>query len=126
MQRPDPNEIVSVDLSDVEIDVLQQGLHQWGGPGRCTPELAKAIGFDPATDVLEESLRLANRLEPTTAMSRIDWLRTLASTEIGFGSDIFGSGVEWETVTGFRDEMTLAVMRGLQRKLIGVVAALVR
>ncbi len=59
-------------------------------------------------------------------MSRIDWLRTLASTEIGFGSDIFGSGVEWETVTGFRDEMTLAVMRGLQRKLIGVVAALVR
>jgi len=126
VERPDPNEVVTVDLGDVEIDLLRQGLHQWGGPGRCTPELARAIGFDPATDVLNDALRLANSLEPTTAMTRIDWLRILASAEIGFASDIFGSGVEWSTVTGLSDEQSLTVLRGLQRKLIGVVAALVR
>jgi len=37
-----------------------------------------------------------------------------------FGSDTFGAGVEWETVTG-RDEIAdLALLREVQRRLVAV------
>jgi hypothetical protein len=37
-----------------------------------------------------------------------------------FSSDVFGAGVEWETVNGMTDQETISVLRPLQRKLLGL------
>ena len=44
----------------------------------------------------------------------------LILTEVVFVSDLVGSGVEWETTTGLSDEVTIRLLRGIQRKLVGV------
>ncbi len=123
--RVKPSELVTVELSEHERRV-QQGLGQWGGPAFCTPELARAIGFASVTELREAAPRISDSLRDGSTLSRLDWFRVLASTEIGFGSDIFGAGVEWSTATGLSDSESLVTLRSLQRKLIGVVAGLVR
>ena len=122
----EPSELVTVELSQQERRVLQEGLGQWGGPAFCTPELARAIGFASLAELREAAPRISASLQDSSTLSRLDWFRALASTEIGFGSDIFGAGVEWSTATGLSDPESLVTLRSLQRKLIGVVAGLVR
>jgi hypothetical protein len=122
----EPSELVTIELSEQERTVLQEGLGQWGGPAFCTPELARAIGFASLGEVRETAARIRASLQDGSTLSRLDWFRALASTEIGFGSDIFGAGVEWSMATGLSDSESLVTLRSLQRKLIGVVAGLVR
>jgi hypothetical protein len=64
--------------------------------------------------------KLRRSLESDEPLSRRDWRRVVVLTELIFGSDTFGAGVEWGTVTG-RDEVAdLALLRELQRKLVAV------
>ncbi|WP_378730733.1 hypothetical protein [Nocardia brasiliensis] len=109
--------LVAVDLSDDERDVLRCGLGEWGGPARSTEALAVAMGFASVADLYEQGRRLRAALSSNEPLSAADWRRTLAATEIVFASDVFGSGVEWSITTGFRDEETIRILRGLQRKL---------
>jgi hypothetical protein len=46
-----------------------------------------------------------------------DWRRALLATELAFASDVLGSGVEWSTTTGWRDDETIRCLRNIQRKL---------
>ena len=96
------DDLVNFDLSADEREFLREGLSQWGGPAGCTEELAVAMGFESARDLLSETKRLVVAVSTGTPMSGRDWARTLVSTEIDFASDVFGAGVEWETVTGFQ------------------------
>lgn len=41
----------------------------------------------------------------------------LIATEIVFASDVVGAGLDWPIVTGLRDDQTIALLRGLQRKM---------
>jgi hypothetical protein len=115
---------VKMDLSVDERDVLVQGLGQWGGPATLTEELARAIGFESVADFDSQIGRLATELESAAALTRLDWTRVLASAEINFASDVLGTGVEWEIVTPLGDEYSLRILRGLQRKLVGVTVML--
>src|SRR2546421_13536 len=42
----EPTDVLSPDLDDVERQMLRWGVIEWGGPARCTDELAIAMGFD--------------------------------------------------------------------------------
>ena len=121
----DPRSLLEVELTDAERGLLQAGLAEWGGPALCTEELALAMGFSSVANLLEESGRLASALQARTQLSRLDWLRVLLATEVVFVSDVFGSGVEWATTTGFTDEESLRILRGIQRRLIGDVRSLI-
>jgi hypothetical protein len=55
------------------------------------------------------------------AIAGADWARILLATEIVFASDLMGSGTEWRTTTGMTDEETINLLRGIQRKLGGVL-----
>ncbi len=98
---------------------LPSGLHQWGGPASPTDELAVAIGFADAHELVSESARIADALRSTLHVSPSDFGRALLATEIVFVSDQFGAGVEWETVTGLTDQESISRLRDLQRKLVG-------
>jgi hypothetical protein len=99
---------------------MADGLEQWGGPARPEPESASMADFDDVEEMRAATTRLHQSLVARDALSRRDWWRILVLTELIFGSDTFGAGVEWETVTG-RDEIAdLALLREVQRKLVRV------
>lgn len=115
------SDAVVVDLTPDEAEVLADGLRQWGGPVDASDEVARAIGFDDAATMHRDVVVLAATLAgPRPALLPGDWCRALAAVEIAFGSDVLGCGREWSTVTGLTDAHTVAVLRGVQRKLIGI------
>jgi hypothetical protein len=110
-------------LSGGEISLLRRALLEWGGPARCSDRLAIGMGFASSQNLLEECRRLRDALRDSTPLAPADWARTLLAVEIVFVSDLAGSGVEWQTTTGLGDEMTILMLRSIQRKLARVVAA---
>lgn len=112
------DELIEVALEPEELSFLRRGLNEWGGPARCTEEMAMAMGFLGTEQFSEEVYaRLLPALDARQPLSRVDWLRVLLATEIVFVSDVLGSGVEWHITTGLSDIDTLALLRGVQRKL---------
>jgi hypothetical protein len=115
--RYDPAELVGVDLSEDERRLLQYGLSEWGGPARCTEELARAMGFLGVEDLFAEGDRLRTSIAAGEPLSRLDWCRTLLATEIVFVSNVMGSGRDWSVTTGISDAETLETLRQVQSKL---------
>jgi hypothetical protein len=115
---------VSDRLTWKERNLLREALGQWGGPVDPTDQLAVALGFRDVDDLFKESRRLARLLGWGIRLSPLDATRALAAAEVVFVSDVFGAGVEWETLTGRSDVETLAAIRRIQRKLVGGYDAL--
>ena len=123
MRRVDPDEVlrpVDLGLTQDEWRFIIDGLAQWGGPARPRHEPAVLAGFANAEEMDSGAERFLRALESEEPLSRRDWRRVVVLTELIFGSDTFGVGVEWETVTG-RDEVAdLRLLREVQRKLVAV------
>ena len=123
MRRVDPDEMlrpVDLGLTQDERRFIIDGLAQWGGPARPRREPAVLAGFTNAEEMDSGAERFQRALESEEPLSRRDWRRVVVLTELIFGSDTFGAGVEWETVTG-RDEIAdLRLLREVQRKLVAV------
>ncbi|WP_459545822.1 hypothetical protein [Nocardia sp. X0981] len=113
----DPDDLVAIELSEDEREVLRHGLGEWGGPAHCTEALAAAMDFRSVQDLYEQARRLRSALKSNEPLSARDWRRTLVATEFAFASDIFGSGPDWSITTGLPDEETVRILRRLQRKL---------
>ena len=114
------DELVDVPLSEGERYVLDRGLVEWGGPARCTEQMAVALGFDSVADPLEEGYR-KDDISNERPLTRRDWTRALLATEVVVASDVLGSGYEWETTTDLDDATTLATLREIQSRLAGVI-----
>jgi hypothetical protein len=111
-------ELIQVDLTPAEQDLLAQGLSQWAGPASLTDELARDIGFQSTQDLrrgkgreLRDALRLGKPL------TRQDWLRTLLATEIVFVRDVVGAGTDWPFTTGLSDQETITALRAIQKNI---------
>lgn len=119
----DPDAPIQLRLSERERALLCAGLTEWGGPARCTEELAVAMGFESVADLFNSGDRIGDAIVAGVPLSRTDWTRALLATEIVFASNVIGSGWDWQTTTGFEDEATLVMLRSLQRRLVtgGVV-----
>jgi hypothetical protein len=89
-----------VGLTPDEGNLLASALSQWGGPASPTDELAVALGFADAEDLVAEAARLADAFRDGASLAPGDIERALVAAEVVFISDTFGAGVEWETVTG--------------------------
>ncbi|MGA4539424.1 hypothetical protein ACPA54_05465 [Uniformispora flossi] len=108
-------------LAPSEIALLRRSLAEWGGPARCSDQLAVGMGFADMNDLLDRSRRLQAALRDDVPLAPADWARTLLAAEIVFVSDLAGSGVDWPTTTGLTDEATIRTLRSIQRKLAKVV-----
>jgi hypothetical protein len=104
-------------LVDDEIRFLTAALSQWGGPARCTDEVARVIGVNTAVEFGEKRQLLHDALSEGRAMSASDWRSVVVAAEIVFVSDELGAGVEWSTTTGLSDEETIHLLRSIQRKV---------
>lgn len=116
---PNSDETIELELTDAERGILRAGLLEWGGPANGTEQLAVAMGFNGANDLLVQRDRLAGALAAGAPLTRLDWARTLLATELAFISDIAGSGVDWSTTTGLSDTDSIKLLRSIQRKAAG-------
>ncbi|WP_197025816.1 hypothetical protein [Nocardioides sp. URHA0020] len=111
----EPDEPLALD--DRERRFLRAAMLEWGGPAKPTDALAVALGFTKAATMSGETWALWERIESGEVLSSQDWRRVLAAAEAVFASDVFGSGLDWPTTSGMPDAESIAVLRGLQRKL---------
>ena len=114
-----PEEVIDPRLSVEERELLWQGLLQWGGPTRPTDAIARVIGFSSVDGMFDEMKPIQEGLKGGRPLAKRDWERALVATEIVFASNYYGAAGDWEIVTGWDDERTLRVLRGIQRKLAG-------
>ena len=114
-----------LDLDAAERELLRRGLSEWGGPTRCTEEMAIALGFGGVQALHDGARRLRADLEAGRPLTAIDWARVFTATEVVFASHLIGSGLEWSITTGRSDEETLALLRRAQRKLPREVFAVI-
>ena len=112
--------MLSPDLDDVERRLLRGGVVEWGGPARCTEEMAVAMGFASVQDLFDSTRRLAGAIAAGSALSAADWLRVLLATEVVFASNTIGSGHDWTSTTGLSDAESLLALRSVQRKFAGI------
>lgn len=122
---PDPNELLSFELSTEERRVLSSGVYQWGGPAKGTEEMARAMGFAGLDDLYQEGHRLSDLLRASAPMTRHDWCRSLLAVEVVFVSGVMGAGSDWRICTGVSDEETIVALRSLQKRLVREVKPLV-
>jgi hypothetical protein len=113
----DHQRLVRVDLDDREREFLRAALLDWGGPARPTQEFAVAMGFADVEQLSNDARSLWRRIDRESALSVGDWRRVLLAAEVVFVSDVVGSGLDWRFTSGFSDEESIAILRGLQRKM---------
>lgn len=111
------NEAVPLDLTETERGFLAAGLLEWNGPARATDELAVAMGFADTTELHRVAFELCDLLRDGADLTREQWMRALIATEFVFASDVFGSGLDWSITTGYSDAESVALLRGIQRKM---------
>lgn len=109
--------MISIELSDDERSLLRCGINEWGGPAACTDELAVAMGFAGRDHLFARTPELWEAVKSGAPLPASDWARVLVMTEFVFVSDVFGSGHDWHITTGFSDEGTIRLLRGVQRRL---------
>lgn len=110
-------------LAPEEIKLLRRALAEWGGPAHCSDELAFGMGFESARDLLVTCASFKSALVNDAPITPPDWARILLAAEVVFVSDLAGSGVDWQTTTGFTDAATIETLRLIQRKLARTVRA---
>jgi hypothetical protein len=109
--------MMALDLDEDERYVMRCGLVEWGGPARCTEEMARAMGFESISNLFSERHRLIPMIERGDPLSVNDWLKVLVATEVVFASNVVGSGLDWPITTGVSDAETIGHLRSIQQKL---------
>lgn len=107
----------SIDLDADERRLLRSGVLEWGGPARCTEEMAIAVGFESVQDIFDQTDRLRDALATGGPLTYIDWSRVVLATEVVFASDVMGSGHDWSITTGISDADTIVLLRQVQSKV---------
>lgn len=111
---------VDIDLTVREREFLARGLAEWGGPAHATEAIAAALGLFDLNDSADVVERLSRTVRSGEPLSTADWQRAVGVVEVMFASDRFGSGLEWETTTGFGDVESIGLLRSIQRRLTAV------
>jgi hypothetical protein len=113
-------DMVAIDLTEVERDFMCTALGEWGGSASFVPLPVSLVGADSWAAFDELTKRLRHAIKNAQPISGNDWARALFLSELSFGSDIVGAGVDFSTASGFTDEEAIRVLRSLQRKIITV------
>jgi hypothetical protein len=117
MSGPSSDELVAIDLTDDERSFMYFALIHWGALASDAPLPINAlfgIGDWKEFDSLTE--RLAQAIKDQQPLSDLDWALAVFLTELSFGSDLVGAGVEFALVS-HSDEIGIRLLRAIQRKI---------
>jgi hypothetical protein len=110
-------EVVSIDLTGDERDFVYWALTHWGSGLATYKSVPMTIlGIADADQFHALTERLATGVRDGEPLADLDWARALFLTELSFGSDLAGAGVEFGFVS-HSDEDGIRLVRSIQRKI---------
>lgn len=110
------SELVRIDLTDNERQLIFHGLNEYSGLAKDgKPLLGPLLGATTIGELDTLIYRLRDAVEKGEPLSDLDWARALLLTEISWGSDLLGAGTEFET--NIDDEKAVPLLRSLQYKI---------
>ncbi|WP_431950874.1 hypothetical protein [Nocardia lijiangensis] len=104
-------------LTPREHDFVDAALASWIGVSHSAPIPVRALGFADRSQFNEEVGRLRRAVGNHATLTETETARVLFLSELAFGSDLFGAGVEFQLVSPMRDAEGITILRSLQRKL---------
>ncbi|MEU4840915.1 hypothetical protein [Nocardia testacea] len=104
-------------LSPREHEFLDSALASYTGVSTSAPIPVRAFGFDDRDLFDTEVGRLRHAVAEGLTLNDLDTARVLFLSELAFGSDLLGAGVEFQLVSPMRDDEAIVILRQLQRKL---------
>ncbi|MBF6166589.1 hypothetical protein IU486_17795 [Streptomyces gardneri] len=104
-------------LTHREHDFVDSALASWVGVATSAPIPVRALGFTDRDRFDEEAARLRRAVRDGAMLTEVETARVLFLSELAFGSDLFGAGVEFQLVSPMRDAEAITILRSLQRKL---------
>jgi hypothetical protein len=107
--------LISIDLTDDERDFMRTALTEFGGTASYKPFPIKILGVSTDDEFEDLLTRLRIAIADKEALSELDWARAQLLTEMCWGSDMIGSGIDFKY--SCRDEQAVPLMRSIQRKL---------
>lgn len=109
-------ELVAIDLTDDERLLLMHGLNEYSGAAkRSWSLLLPLLGLSTAQEFRALTNRLMEVIEDKKPLSDLDWARALLLTEICWGSQLLGAGLDF--ASNIRDEKATPLLRAIQRKV---------
>ena len=111
----DNDELVDIDLTNTERELMVQVLNEYAGTAQQAFELmAPVVGRSSEDEWANYVFPLKQAIKRKEPLSELDWARALFLTEVGFASDLVGSGRRF----GRRaDEFWIVELRSLQDKI---------
>jgi hypothetical protein len=107
--------LISIDLTDDERDFMRTALTEFGGTASYKPFPIKILGVSTDDEFEDLLTRLRIAIADKEALSELDWARAQLLTEMCWGSDMIGSGIDF--TYSYRDEQAVPLMRSIQRRL---------
>ncbi|WIM89154.1 hypothetical protein PT015_06775 [Candidatus Mycobacterium wuenschmannii] len=109
-------ELVAIDLTDDERLLLMHGLNEYfGAAKRSWPLLLPLLGLSTTDEFRALTSRLMETIEDKRRLSELDWARALLLTEICWGSELLGAGLDF--ASNIYDEKAMPLLRAIQRKV---------
>jgi hypothetical protein len=109
--------VVTIELTDDERSFMYFALTHWGGPASYAPlPIERLFGISDWAEFDTLTERLAHAITQRQPLSDRDWATALFLTEISFGSDLVGTGVEFALMS-HSDEDGIKLLRSIQRKI---------
>jgi hypothetical protein len=115
------DDLVDIDLSDEEWNLLYKGVLELGGPTALDDVISRAIGYRDAAELHEHWSTLLHAVKERRALSPRDWRRAQIATEVTFASGYYGAASDWEVCSMLDDATSIRLLRQVQRKLITTV-----
>jgi hypothetical protein len=107
--------LVEIDLTDEERELIFIALNEYGGSAKDAYKLlCPVLGQSSEDEWYQLTTRLRDAIKSKEPLSDLDWARALFLTEISFGSNLVGSGLDFGPAA---DEYWLGVLRSLQHKV---------
>ncbi|MGW0251066.1 hypothetical protein ACWDYH_31000 [Nocardia goodfellowii] len=104
-------------LTAAEYEFVDAALASWVGVAGGSPIPVRALGFCDRDQFQNEIARLRQMASVGAVVTDLEAARVLFLSELAFGSDLFGAGVEFHLISPFSDNEALTILRALQRKL---------
>src|SRR5689334_9855576 len=107
---------VFIDLDPVERQMMVLALNEYSGLAKQGAELLPpAVDKHDADSLGSYYIRLLETIEMAGPLTDLDWARALFLTEASFGSELVGTGWEWEI--GQSGDTDIMALRSLQDKI---------
>ncbi|GMA24795.1 hypothetical protein GCM10025864_25540 [Luteimicrobium album] len=94
---------------------IAAAIAQWSGPLQPNEPLLAYLEISDRDEFYDIIDRLEESISVSGTLNGADLRFAVKIAELTFASTFNGAGPEWETVTGYPDEVALTVLRSIQR-----------